>query len=95
MGHRAPHAKARHRYFRARPQQDLRGAAHELIGELLKCGPLAQEAAKSLIRAVSGHPRDEALLDETARRIAEQRASVEGREGLAAFLEKRRPAWTG
>ena len=42
---------------------------------------------------VAPAPVDEAVIDDTARRIAERRASVEGREGLSAFLEKRRPKW--
>lgn len=43
----------------------------------------------------SGHVVDEHLIKETARRIASRRASNEGREGLAAFLEKRKPEWNG
>lgn len=42
---------------------------------------------------VPGHVIDEDLLKETARRIAARRASDEGKEGLAAFLEKRKPEW--
>ncbi|MFM8682023.1 MAG: enoyl-CoA hydratase/isomerase family protein, partial [Alphaproteobacteria bacterium] len=34
-----------------------------------------------------------ALVAETARRIAAIRVSPEGREGIASFLEKRRPGW--
>lgn len=41
----------------------------------------------------AGHLIDEHVLKETARRIAKRRASSEGREGLAAFLEKRKPEW--
>jgi methylglutaconyl-CoA hydratase len=33
------------------------------------------------------------LIDDTAQRIAEIRVSPEGREGIASFLEKRKPAW--
>ncbi|RZA30993.1 MAG: enoyl-CoA hydratase/isomerase family protein, partial [Lysobacteraceae bacterium] len=38
-------------------------------------------------------PVDDALLLDTANRIAEIRASMEGREGVASFLEKRKPTW--
>jgi methylglutaconyl-CoA hydratase len=42
---------------------------------------------------VAHRPVDEALARETARRIAAARASEEGREGIASFLEKRKPRW--
>ncbi len=61
---------------------------------LLKVGPNALAAAKKLIADVARHPLDDALMEETARRIASIRVSPEGREGLSAFLEKRPPAWT-
>jgi len=32
---------------------------------------------------------------EIARRIAHARVSDEGREGVAAFLDRRRPGWAG
>jgi len=38
---------------------------------------------------------DHALMEETARRIAARRVSPEGREGIAAFFGKRKPAWMG
>jgi methylglutaconyl-CoA hydratase len=47
---------------------------------------------KDLIRFVSGPVSDE-MIDDTAARIAEIRVSPEGREGIAAFLEKRKPSW--
>lgn len=65
----------------------------ELIYALLQGGPKALAASKALIRAVANHPVDEKLVHETARQIAELRATPEGQEGLAAFLEKRPPAW--
>lgn len=65
----------------------------ELIYALLQGGPKALAASKALIRTVANQSINEGLMDETARRIAELRATPEGREGLAAFLEKRLPAW--
>ena len=66
----------------------------QLCTALLNAGPHAQAEAKSLIAAVARHPINGALVAETAQRIARVRASIEGKEGLAAFLEKRPPAWS-
>lgn len=71
----------------------LRPAADRLAGALLRNGPRAVAAAKALVARVARAPLDDALEAETAERIASLRASDEGREGLAAFLEKRAPAW--
>ena len=60
---------------------------------MLECGPVAQREAKDLIRAVAGKPIHSELLQDTAERIARIRSSPEGREGVAAFLEKRRASW--
>ena len=42
---------------------------------------------------MTGRPVDDDLIEDTAHRIAEVRASDEGRDGIAAFLEKRKPGW--
>lgn len=60
---------------------------------LLLGAPGAIADAKSLIRDVSDRPISFSLRSDTAERIADRRASAEGREGLAAFLEKRKPGW--
>ena len=70
---------------------EARGA--EVVEMLLQCSPEAHRRAKALIDAVAGRPIDEALADDVARRIAAARASDDGREGIAAFLEKRTPWW--
>ena len=70
---------------------DARGA--EVVEMLMQCSPDAHRRAKALIDAVSGRPIDEALADDVARRIAAARASNDGKEGIAAFLEKRPPKW--
>jgi methylglutaconyl-CoA hydratase len=64
-----------------------------IIDTMLAAGPVAQREAKELIRAVSGRPVTSELIQDTAERIARVRSSPEGREGVAAFLEKRRAAW--
>ena len=65
---------------------DLDSAVERILGELLSGGPEAVRAAKRLVleRPVGA---------ETARRIAERRASEEGQEGLRAFLERGKPSW--
>ena len=65
----------------------------EVVEALLQGGPRSQGAAKELIRAVAKQPVDDALVADTARRIASLRATPEAREGLAAFLDKRPAAW--
>ncbi len=71
---------------------EVRG--RQVIDALLEGGPAAQRAAKDLIFAVSHRAlSDDNLVEDTASRIAELRASEEGREGILAFLEKRRPNW--
>jgi methylglutaconyl-CoA hydratase len=64
-----------------------------VVDSMLACGPVAQREAKELIRAVGGRAVTSELIQDTAERIAKLRASPEGREGVAAFLEKRRAAW--
>jgi methylglutaconyl-CoA hydratase len=57
-----------------------------------KAGPQAVAAAKQLVAAVDAKP-DSATIEDTAKRIAAIRASAEGKEGVTAFLEKRKPDW--
>jgi methylglutaconyl-CoA hydratase len=71
----------------------LDDAVGQIVTSLLQNGPRALAECKDLIRAVAYRPLDADLMDDTVRRIASVRASEEGREGVAAFLEKRRPAW--
>ena len=73
----------------------LDAKVQEIIAALLQGGPLAQAAAKDLIRAVNGQPLNETLVEETAHRIAYLRATPEAREGISAFLDKRQPNWIG
>ena len=64
-----------------------------IVGALVAGGPMAVRACKQLVKDVAGRALDAALRDDTARRIADIRASDEGREGVAAFLGKRDPSW--
>ena len=72
---------------------ELDAGVAKLVQSLLTGGPLAQQAAKDLIAAISGRQIDAAVGEETALRIARQRAGAEAREGITAFLHKRPAAW--
>ncbi len=63
------------------------------LAALGACAPGAVADAKALIADVAGRPITDDLRRLTATRIAARRASAEGREGLAAFLGKRKPEW--
>ena len=65
----------------------------EIVAALIQGGPLAQAAAKDLIRAVDNQPINDTLVEDTAHRIAYLRATPEAKDGIAAFLDKRQPAW--
>jgi len=60
---------------------------------LLSCSPHAMDEAKRLMRDVSCAPIDRELIAETVRRIADIRSSDQGKEGVQAFLQKRKPSW--
>ncbi len=71
---------------------ELRQAAVRKIDSLLSSAPGALEVAKRLVEQVSGKNPEEAMAL-TVQTIARQRASPEAKEGLSAFLEKRKPSW--
>jgi methylglutaconyl-CoA hydratase len=65
----------------------------EITALLVANGPAAVKACKRLVQDFAGRDITQDLRAETARRIADIRASDEGREGVQAFLNKREPAW--
>ena len=73
--------------------EDLDAAVNDLVQAIGSNGPQAVAEAKKMIAYVARRPADDALIAETASRIARIRVSEEGREGLSAFLEKRKPGW--
>ena len=73
--------------------ESLDAKVAEIVAALVANGPAAVKACKQLVKDVAGKPIDAALRDDTARRIADIRASAEGRDGVQAFLNKREPGW--
>lgn len=65
-----------------------------LVKQLRTGAPGARAAAKALVGQVAGRAIDAGVLRETAELIADMRAKDEAREGLSAFLEKRKPSWS-
>jgi methylglutaconyl-CoA hydratase len=75
------------------PASELDATVSRCVKELLTAGPEAVAAAKALIPRVWAQPAD-LVATSTARAIAARRVSVEGQEGLKAFLEKRKASWS-
>jgi methylglutaconyl-CoA hydratase len=71
----------------------LDATVDELVKALVAASPNAVKEAKRLVHEVAGMPLTDALIADTAERIALIRASDEGREGVRSFLEKRKPGW--
>ncbi len=73
--------------------EQLDATCEAVVSAWVGNGPAAVRACKRLVQDVAARPIDAELRAETARRIADIRASDEGREGVAAFLGKRDPGW--
>jgi len=76
-------------------ESDFSREEERLARQLFANAPEAIAACKELVQMVADHPIDKALRDHTAQHIAKRRATDEGREGTAAFLEKRKPEFKG
>ncbi|HEY0294279.1 MAG TPA: enoyl-CoA hydratase/isomerase family protein [Bordetella sp.] len=72
---------------------ELDPRVHQLLESFMLASPSALSECKRLIRDVAGKPIDAQIIAETISRLVVQRASPDGREGLASFLEKRKPKW--
>ena len=88
----APQAMAMGLVHETAPGDALDARVDGIVRELRQGAPRALGAAKVLIRTVAALPRDRAI-EESIRTIADLRVSPEAQEGLAAFLEKRKPNW--
>jgi len=75
------------------PPDELDTKVNAILGALMATSGDAVAEAKRLVRDLAGRPIDDALMADTAERIAQMRASADGREGIAAFLGKRKPRW--
>jgi methylglutaconyl-CoA hydratase len=74
-------------------QTALSAAQEKLAGDIMACAPGAVAEAKALVDDLFGQVIDDDVLVETAKRLAKRRVSDEGREGVIAFLERRKPSW--
>jgi len=72
---------------------DLDQRIDALLEQLSANSPDAMAAAKQLVFDVTNRPIDEQLMRHTSEAIAKARCSAQGREGVRAFLEKRKPSW--
>jgi methylglutaconyl-CoA hydratase len=75
------------------PAEALDARVDAVLEALMQTSGAAVSAAKRLVREVAGRPVDDALVADTAERIAAIRCSDDGREGVRAFLDKRKPRW--
>jgi methylglutaconyl-CoA hydratase len=74
---------------------DLDATVQRIAQTLCANSPNAVRECKQLVQDVASEPIDDALIADTAERIARIRASDEGRDGVSSFLEKRTPRWRG
>lgn len=91
----APRALAMNLVHEIMPPDALDGAVERELDAMLKAGPTAMLVAKRLVEGIFGRdePAQRKLDEQTAALIARLRVSLEGQEGLTAFLEKRPPNW--
>lgn len=80
--------------YTAENETEMDTLAEDLTAKVFAAGPQAVGDAKQLVNDIHGLEIDHALSRMTARRIAHRRMSDEAKEGLDAFLEKRKPDWT-
>jgi len=79
-------------HFAVADSQALEEKAEEVLQQIERCGPQANAITKAILHCTQSQPLDDTL-DMAAQDFATAIQSAEGREGVAAFLEKRRPDW--
>jgi isohexenylglutaconyl-CoA hydratase len=72
--------------------EDAAATVQRLLTDIGRCGPHANAVTKALLFEVAGTDRDD-LIRRAADAFTACLRSDEGREGIAAFIEKRRPNW--
>lgn len=75
------------------PADQLDAKVADIVAAVVANGPMASRACKRLVQDLSGQPITDALRADTAKRIADIRASSEGQDGVQSFLGKRSPSW--
>ena len=75
------------------PMDQLDASVQAVVQALCANSPMAVKDAKRLVDTVAGQDINEALIATTVAGIADSRASADGKEGVQAFLDKRKPAW--
>ena len=73
--------------------EELDGKVNEILGALMLTSQTAVAEAKRLVRDLTARTIDDALVADTAQRIADIRITPDAREGVRSFLEKRKPRW--
>lgn len=90
---KGPEAEYHRLVNKSLPTDELEDYVNSVIDLLRTSGPVAMTQCKNLIFNIANKETIEEALESTAKMIAEIRASEEGQEGMAAFLEKRKPNW--
>lgn len=73
--------------------EDMEARLQSILKSISVNGPLAMRAAKALCLDLAGKAITPDLINDTAGRIARTRSGAEAKEGIAAFLEKRKAGW--
>lgn len=89
----APTARSLGLVHEIAPAQALDACVQHFVDALLAASPQALAACKRLLHEVADRPIDATLIAHTAEAIADARGSDDGREGVAAFLARRKPRW--
>lgn len=74
-------------------EDEMESVLNSILEEMKSSGPVALRKTKLLIHSVSGKEIDSEIRRFTSRVIADVRVSTEAKEGMQAFLEKRKPNW--
>lgn len=79
-------------HYLCKDDNELENTIEEVVGSVEKCGPDANAVTKEIMRTV-GTLSDEEMVKFAAQKFTEMNGSEEGKEGHAAFVEKRQPVW--
>ena len=74
-------------------ETQLNESVQRVVAQLLANSPAAINTAKKMLMALPTLPDNDVAIEYTSKLIADVRTSVEGQEGVSAFLEKRKPTW--